>query len=921
MKGTVSTSLSRWVAAALAAFASASAALAVPPVAVPDAFSARSGVLLQVEAPGVLENDYDFGAEPPPPASAVATLVPGGVIHGALFFNGDGSFDYTSDVGFVGVDTFSYYFVDSTGTSNTATVTITVEGCEPGVAPTQWVCWVEQAYLAKAAELGLSTFLESFEDDVTWAIARSPDTVPSVLSQGITWASNFSFNNITTGYAGGRGDNWGIYSLPHGDQSGPFGTPIYDGFTGTASSPDSLLGVGGWLLGSQIGSSVDLIVGYDGGATTTANFPDHTLDYSHKFFGFIDTAGFTSFEVVETNGTVGQPFFVFGDDFSFVVPGTDSTPPRVLSIGSWEDTGDGVLSEGEVTDALITQLMVRFSEPVRDLSGDSDPDDVTNPANYLLFDDGGDGFDTVDCAGGIAAGDNPINVEVWEYLSGDPSQTWLGVNDGFDLPVGSYRLLVCGTTSIVDWSGNVLDGDGNGTGGDDFVRNFSVASAALPVISIDDVAVVEGDVGTTDAVFTISLSTTSDSQVSVNYATAAGTATSGVDYLPASGIAVFPPQTLTQTITVLVVGDLEPEADETYTVELTAPVNASMGDPSGAGTIIDDDAWTWFVSPDGDDLNDCLTTFTACLTISEAVSRARDEDLINVARGVYAEHIVLPYNLTLMGDLPLGTVIDGGSTGTVVSVAPITTVMMRGFEIRNGATGGIANQGDLTLEDSWVHGNGDGLPSSFGGLDNQGTARIDRVAITNNMGDTAGGVSNSGQLTIVNSTVAGNNGGGGLGVDNLPGANLDLVYSTVAANGGLGISVGDPGSTSLRGTIVADHTTANCDGAVVTLGHNLESLNTCGLQPSANDLRNTDPILAPLGHHGGSSPTMALATASPAVDAGESLGLPATDQRGVVRPLDGDLDGTPVGDIGAYELRPGAIFDDGFESGDTSAWN
>ncbi len=225
------------------------------PVAANDAYTARSGILLQVEAPGVLENDFDFGAEPPPPADAMATLA-SDVSFGVLVFNGDGSFDYTSNVGFVGVDTFSYSFVDGSGTSNIATVTLTVDGCEAGVAPTQWVCWAEQSYLAKVAELGLSTFSEGFEDDVAWGAARAPATMPSVLSRGITWASNFSFNDITTGFGAAHSGDWGVYSLPHGDQSGPFGTPIHDGFTGTASSPDALLGVGGWLVGSQIGSSV-----------------------------------------------------------------------------------------------------------------------------------------------------------------------------------------------------------------------------------------------------------------------------------------------------------------------------------------------------------------------------------------------------------------------------------------------------------------------------------------------------------------------------------------------------------------------------------------------------------------------------------------------------------------------------------------
>ncbi|MEX1310261.1 MAG: Ig-like domain-containing protein, partial [Candidatus Sulfomarinibacteraceae bacterium] len=454
--------------------AASTPALAQTATAVDDAFAADSGFLLQVEAPGVLENDHDGGGEPPPPPSAVAILDTD-VSHGVLVLNGDGSFDYTSDPGFIGVDTFTYHFVDGAAVSNTATVSLSVDGCAAGAAAGQWICWVEQAYLGKAAELGLSTTVESFEDDVTWAAARSPETAPSVVSQGITWESNFAANEVTTGDGPARSGSWGFYSLPHGDQSGALNDRIYDGFTGTASSPDALLGVGGWVV-SQVGSRVELVITYDGGATITPGFPDHMVSFIHEFFGFIDTAGFTSFEVVETDGTVNQPYFVFGDDFSFLGPGADTTPPQVTGVGSWEDTGDGVLSEGETTDAAISELIVGFSEPVQDPPGDTDPDDVTNPANYLLFSDGGDGFQTVNCAGGVAAGDVSVAVEVWEYVSGSPAETVLGVNGGVALPVGTYRLLVCGTTTIVDWAGNALDGDGNGTGGDDFTRNFEITA-------------------------------------------------------------------------------------------------------------------------------------------------------------------------------------------------------------------------------------------------------------------------------------------------------------------------------------------------------------------------------------------------------------------------------------------------------------
>ena len=247
-------------------------ASAQTPVAVDDAFTARSGFILQVEAPGIMENDHDGGGEPPPSQPAVATL-DSDVSNGLLVLYGDGSFDYTSNVGFSGVDTFTYHFVNPVGTSNTATVSIAVDGCEAGVAPTQWVCWVEEAYLAKVVELGLSTFVESFESDAAWGTAREPAAQPSIVSQGITWASNYSFNGVSTGPGPARGGLWGFFSDPHGDTSGLPADRIYDGFTAAAASPDALLGVGGWLVASQLGARIDLIVTHGGGGTTTVGFP------------------------------------------------------------------------------------------------------------------------------------------------------------------------------------------------------------------------------------------------------------------------------------------------------------------------------------------------------------------------------------------------------------------------------------------------------------------------------------------------------------------------------------------------------------------------------------------------------------------------------------------------------------------------
>jgi uncharacterized repeat protein (TIGR01451 family) len=113
---------------------------------------------------------------------------------------------------------------------------------------------------------------------------------------------------------------------------------------------------------------------------------------------------------------------------------------------------------------------------------------------------------------------------------------------------------------------------------------------APPTITIDDTFTTEGNAGTTPATFTVSLSAASSFTVQVSYATADSSATAPADYQSASGTLSFPPGTLTQPVVVQVVGDSAIETDETFQVDLTAPVNATVGDSQGIGTISDDDA-------------------------------------------------------------------------------------------------------------------------------------------------------------------------------------------------------------------------------------------------------------------------------------------------------------------------------------------
>jgi len=135
----------------------------------------------------------------------------------------------------------------------------------------------------------------------------------------------------------------------------------------------------------------------------------------------------------------------------------------------------------------------------------------------------------------------------------------------------------------------IADGQGAGT-----ITNDDTASA-LPSLSINNVTVTEGDAGTVNAVFTVSLSPASDQPVSVDFATADNTATAGADYQANNGSLSFPAGTTTQNITVQVNGDTADESNETFLVNLSNPSNATIGEGQGTGMITDDDT-----TPSGD---------------------------------------------------------------------------------------------------------------------------------------------------------------------------------------------------------------------------------------------------------------------------------------------------------------------------------
>jgi plastocyanin len=117
--------------------------------------------------------------------------------------------------------------------------------------------------------------------------------------------------------------------------------------------------------------------------------------------------------------------------------------------------------------------------------------------------------------------------------------------------------------------------------------NGVVNVSAPPAMSVDDTLVTDGNLGTTRAFFYIRLSTAGTETASASYATGDGTATTPGDYASTSGTVTFPPGSVLQIVEVPVVNDVAAEGGETFVLNLSAPVGATLGDAQGVATIRD----------------------------------------------------------------------------------------------------------------------------------------------------------------------------------------------------------------------------------------------------------------------------------------------------------------------------------------------
>lgn len=280
----------------------------------------------------------------------------------------------------------------------------------------------------------------------------------------------------------------------------------------------------------------------------------------------------------------------------------------------------------------------------------------------------------------------------------------------------------------------------------------------------------------------------------------------------------------------------------------------------------------------------------------------------------------------------------------------LEAVVVRSNTAHSG--GGIYTQGTLTINNSTIRNNsvstsgGDAFAWGGGIYALSTTVTISNSTISGNTnsidgafnGAAAGGgiAGANSTLLITNSTISGNLAkainstnrntamGGGI-YTNIGGKTLTIHNSTISSNSifasgtqafetGGGIYCCEGGALNLANSILAANRdtrgVSNChvgDVSSYTSHHNIEDANTCGLI-GTGDIVNTAPLLEMLGDYGGPTQVHYLSNVSPAIDSADDGTCPATDQRGLSRPQDGDLDNVARCDMGAVEYSTSDTF-------------
>lgn len=266
--------------------------------------------------------------------------------------------------------------------------------------------------------------------------------------------------------------------------------------------------------------------------------------------------------------------------------------------------------------------------------------------------------------------------------------------------------------------------------------------------------------------------------------------------------------------------------------------------------------------------------------------------------------------------------IDAGGTSRVLETAAIASVTLRKLVLANGNAmttgngGAVYGEGDLYLFETTITGShaDNGGAIYYSGSD----LSLSACTLSGNSASFFGGaIFVTSVLDLDTSTLANNSSGvngGAIYLDS--GAPLTASSCTISGNAtGPGAAIAGPGAVTLIRTILA----GNLNEAAMESNLSVLAVNPIGMNFVGDtgglpgfgtpgvDYLTGDPMLRPLGDHGGPTATMLPLAGSPVIDATVDWWLPPFDQRGLPRPKDGDGDGLARTDIGAVEYSLGTV--------------
>ncbi len=412
------------------------------------------------------------------------------------------------------------------------------------------------------------------------------NTGPAAVSN---WSLSFTWDrSITSIWDGVIASHAGnAYTINNAGYNAtiPAGGSVSFGFNGATGNVGSDVPTGYKLDGAAIGSgnaptlSIDNITVDDGPSGATAVF-DVSLSPASPSpvtvgYSTVDGTARAGTDYTAESGTLTiAPGAVGGTISVPILPDTTSGPNLNFQVDLANAVGAGLAGTSG------TATIVDTVPP---------PTNLAASASFAVTSDWGSGF-----GGQITITNNQSTpIDNWTLgFTWDRSITsiWDGVVASH--AGNAYTIDNAGYNATIPANGSVSFGF-NGAAGNvgtdvpaNYVLNGQALGAPVPSLQINNISVNDGAAGST-ARFTVALSSASTKTVTVQYATADGTAHAGTDYTAGSGTLTFSPGTLTQTIAVPIPADTTSKPNLTFEVVLSSPTNAGLATTAGTATIVD----------------------------------------------------------------------------------------------------------------------------------------------------------------------------------------------------------------------------------------------------------------------------------------------------------------------------------------------